>query len=154
MDKRKAWREQEQQLVEKWNSAAQRYRDIMAQIAREDPFATPGGPERGNHEQGSGGTRRDRRPAEEGGAPEGGVQLGKAILTMRLVRPGRSAAWTRERIDLLTTPEIRQLRDNAERLSESEIVGLCEEILKVRPKTGTGLKAVKTAVKAKRPAAA
>lgn len=30
MDKRKAWREQEQQLVEKWNSAAQRYQDIMA----------------------------------------------------------------------------------------------------------------------------
>jgi len=74
---------------------------------------------------------------------------------MRLVRPGRSAAWTRERIDLLTTPEIRQLRDNADRLGESEIVGLCEEILKVRPKTGSGLKAVKTAaVKAKRPAAA
>ncbi len=43
MDKRKAWREQEQQLVEKWNSAAQRYRDIMAQIAREDPFAATGG---------------------------------------------------------------------------------------------------------------
>ena len=31
VDKRKAWREQEQQLVEKWNSAARRYRDIMAQ---------------------------------------------------------------------------------------------------------------------------
>ncbi|HEY8250181.1 MAG TPA: hypothetical protein VIG70_06210 [Burkholderiales bacterium] len=70
------------------------------------------------------------------------------------MRPGRSAAWTRERIDLLTTPEIRQLRDNADRLGESEIVGLCEEILKVRPKTGSGLKNVKTAVKAKRPAAA
>jgi len=83
---------------------------------------------------------------------------------MRLVRPGRSAAWTKERIDLLTTPEIRQLRDNAQRLSESEIVGLCEEILKVRPKTGTGLPkpaaaakagaAAKTAAaKTKRPAA-
>ena len=69
---------------------------------------------------------------------------------MRLVRPGRSAAWTRERIDGLTTPEIRQLRDNAQQLSESEIAGLCEEILKALPKTGTGLKAVK----AKRPAAA
>ena len=33
MDKRKAWREQEQQLVENWNAAAQRYREIMAQIA-------------------------------------------------------------------------------------------------------------------------
>ncbi|HEV2432217.1 MAG TPA: hypothetical protein VGT43_11970 [Burkholderiales bacterium] len=44
MDKRKHWREQEQQLIEKWNSAAQRYRDIMAQIAREDPFAGTAGP--------------------------------------------------------------------------------------------------------------
>ena len=44
MDKRKAWREQEQQLIEKWNSAAQRYRDIMARIAREDPFGAPDGP--------------------------------------------------------------------------------------------------------------
>ena len=44
MDKRKHWREQEQQLIEKWNSAAQRYRDIMAQIAREDPFSGTAGP--------------------------------------------------------------------------------------------------------------
>jgi len=44
VDKRKTWREQEQQLIEKWNSAAQRYRDIMAQIAREDPFAGTAGP--------------------------------------------------------------------------------------------------------------
>ena len=84
---------------------------------------------------------------------------------MRLVRPGRSAAWTKERIDLLTTPEIRQLRDNAARLSETEIVGLCEEILKARPKTGTGLPKTGTGLpktgtglkaaglKAKRPAA-
>ena len=64
---------------------------------------------------------------------------------MRLVQPGRSAAWTKERIDALTTPEIRQLRDNAQRLGETEIVGLCDEILKVRPKTGSGLKTVKPA---------
>jgi DNA repair exonuclease SbcCD ATPase subunit len=44
VDKRKTWREQEQQLIEKWNSAAQRYREIMAQIAREDPFSGPAGP--------------------------------------------------------------------------------------------------------------
>jgi hypothetical protein len=66
---------------------------------------------------------------------------------MRLVRPGRSAAWTKERIDALTTPEVRQLRDNAQRLGESEIVGLCDEIIKVRPKTGVGSRT-------KRPAAA
>jgi hypothetical protein len=45
VDKRRTWREQEQQLVEKWNAAAQRYREIiMAQIAREDPFAGADGP--------------------------------------------------------------------------------------------------------------
>jgi hypothetical protein len=75
---------------------------------------------------------------------------------MRLVKPGRSAAWTKERIEALTTPEVRQLRENAQRLSETEIVALCDEIIKVRPKTGTGktvkVAAVKTAVK--RPAAA
>jgi hypothetical protein len=53
---------------------------------------------------------------------------------MRLVRPGRSAVWTRDRIEALSTPDVRQLRDNAERLSEAEIVALCEDVLKGRPK--------------------
>lgn len=44
MDKRKTWREQEQQLIEKWNSAARRYREIMARIAHEQPFAAAGAP--------------------------------------------------------------------------------------------------------------
>ena len=69
---------------------------------------------------------------------------------MRLVRPGRSAAWTRDRIEALTTAEVRQLRYNAERLGEMEIVGLCDEILKTRPKGG----AKTTAAKTKRSAAA
>ena len=30
VDKRKAWREQEQQLIEMWNSAARRYREIVS----------------------------------------------------------------------------------------------------------------------------
>jgi hypothetical protein len=30
MDKRKVWREQEQQLVERWNEATTRYRDAQA----------------------------------------------------------------------------------------------------------------------------
>ena len=67
---------------------------------------------------------------------------------MRLVRPGRSAVWTRDRIEALSTAEVRQLRDNAERLSEAEIVALCDEVLKARPKG-----AVKAA-KPKRSAAA
>lgn len=61
---------------------------------------------------------------------------------MRLVRPGRAAVWTKDRIEALSTAEIRQLRDNAERLSEAEIVGICDEILKARPKTST-VKSVK-----------
>ena len=76
---------------------------------------------------------------------------------MRLVKPGRSAAWTKDRIEALSTPEVRQLRDNAQRLSETEIVALCDEVIKARPKTGAGSKSVKVAgvkVAAKRPAAA
>jgi len=33
MDKRKRWREQEQRLVERWNAAALRYRDVQAEIS-------------------------------------------------------------------------------------------------------------------------
>jgi len=62
---------------------------------------------------------------------------------MRLVRPGRSAAWTRDRIEALSTAEVRQLRANAERLGEAEIVALCDEVLKARPKGGAA-KAAKT----------
>jgi hypothetical protein len=72
---------------------------------------------------------------------------------MRLVQPGRSAAWTRDRIEALSTAEVRQLRDNAERLSEAEIVALCDDVLKTRPKTGLKAAAAKAA-KTKRSAAA
>jgi DNA repair exonuclease SbcCD ATPase subunit len=34
MDKRKAWREQEQRLVERWNLAAERYRRVHEEISR------------------------------------------------------------------------------------------------------------------------
>ena len=34
VDKRKAWREQEQRLVERWNAAAARQRDAHAEVAR------------------------------------------------------------------------------------------------------------------------
>jgi hypothetical protein len=36
MDKRKAWREQEQQLVERWNAASERYRDAQAEVSRQN----------------------------------------------------------------------------------------------------------------------
>ena len=36
MDKRKAWREQEQRLVERWHAASERYRDAQAEASRQD----------------------------------------------------------------------------------------------------------------------
>ncbi|MDA1118659.1 MAG: hypothetical protein O2979_11805 [Proteobacteria bacterium] len=50
----------------------------------------------------------------------------------------RSAEWTRDRIDKLARPEIEQLRDNAGRLGESEVVTLCESVLLERPKRKGG----------------
>jgi polyhydroxyalkanoate synthesis regulator phasin len=35
MDKRKAWREQEQMLVQRWNAAATRYQDLQARISQQ-----------------------------------------------------------------------------------------------------------------------
>lgn len=35
MDKRRAWREQEQQLVERWNAAALRQREAREEMARQ-----------------------------------------------------------------------------------------------------------------------
>ena len=36
MDKRKAWREQEQQLIERWNAAAARQQTVLAEITRHE----------------------------------------------------------------------------------------------------------------------
>jgi len=44
MDKRKAWREQEQRLVERWNTAAARQRDAHAAIAREQQASNVAAP--------------------------------------------------------------------------------------------------------------
>jgi hypothetical protein len=42
MDKRKAWRAQEQALVERWNATATRQRELQAEIARQsDAGGTP-----------------------------------------------------------------------------------------------------------------
>ena len=49
---------------------------------------------------------------------------------------GRAALWTKEKIDLLGTPEVRNLHANAERLMETEIAALCIEVLAARPRTG------------------
>lgn len=49
---------------------------------------------------------------------------------------GRAALWTKDKIDLLSTPEVRNLHANAERLLETEIAALCIEVLGTRPRSG------------------
>lgn len=41
MDKRKLWRDQEQQVVERWNAAEARYREAHAELAREAAAGAP-----------------------------------------------------------------------------------------------------------------
>lgn len=56
--------------------------------------------------------------------------------TRNTLSRGRAALWTKEKIDLLATPEVRNLHANAERLMEPEIAALCIEVLGARPRTG------------------
>ena len=58
------------------------------------------------------------------------------------MRSEQSLEWTQERIAALTTAEVRQLRENAERLHEPEVVACCEEVLRARPKSGAGKRSI------------
>ena len=44
--------------------------------------------------------------------------------------------WTKEKIAALTTPDVRQLRANAERLNVPEVMEVCDAVLGERPKGG------------------
>ena len=46
---------------------------------------------------------------------------------------GRVATWTKERLDKLSTADLRALRANAEARKETEVAALCTEILEARP---------------------
>jgi len=59
---------------------------------------------------------------------------------MAILARGRAAHWTKDKIDSLTTPDVRQLRANAERLNEPEIAALCDEVLGERPRSGAARK--------------
>jgi hypothetical protein len=58
----------------------------------------------------------------------------KKIPAERILPRGRVAQWNRERLEQLTTPDLRALLLNAERLQESEVVVLCREVLAKRPR--------------------
>jgi uncharacterized protein len=47
---------------------------------------------------------------------------------------GRVATWTKERLDKLSTEELRTLLTNAQARKETEVVLLCTEILEARPR--------------------
>ena len=49
--------------------------------------------------------------------------------------------WTKDRIQTLSKPEVKQLRANAERLQEPEVVALCDEVLSGRAKLARTAKA-------------
>ena len=51
-------------------------------------------------------------------------------------RRGRAESWTLERITQLSQQDIKQLRDNAERLEEAALVVLCDEALSQSSATG------------------
>lgn len=51
---------------------------------------------------------------------------------MGIMKPTRSVDWTRERIAALATPDVRQLRANAERLADPEIIERCDAVLAER----------------------
>ena len=52
----------------------------------------------------------------------------------RILPRGRISQWSRERIDKLSTIELRALLANAERLKETEVAALCNELLTARPR--------------------
>ena len=51
-----------------------------------------------------------------------------------IMKRGRAALWTRDRIEALATPELRLLHDNAVRLNEAALAILCDEVLGSRPR--------------------
>jgi hypothetical protein len=48
------------------------------------------------------------------------------------LRPTRTVKWTRERIAALSTPEIKQLRANAERLNDPDVLAHCDALMTER----------------------
>lgn len=53
---------------------------------------------------------------------------------MDIMERGRIAQWGREKLNRLSTIELRQLLANAQRLQEAEVAALCHELLDERPR--------------------
>lgn len=53
---------------------------------------------------------------------------------MDIIERGRIAQWSKEKLNRLSTIELRQLLANAQRLQEAEVAALCHELLDERPR--------------------
>jgi hypothetical protein len=53
-------------------------------------------------------------------------------------KPARTRDWTPERIQRLDTSDVRQLRENAQKLGATEVVALCDAALDTRPRATAG----------------
>jgi hypothetical protein len=49
-------------------------------------------------------------------------------------KPARGQDWTPERIERLDTPDLQQLRENAEKLGATSVVAMCDAALSARPR--------------------
>ncbi|MEA3192779.1 MAG: hypothetical protein QOD26_1112 [Betaproteobacteria bacterium] len=58
----------------------------------------------------------------------------KKIPPAPILPRGRIAQWSRERLDKLSTIELKALLANAERLQETEVADLCRALIKARPR--------------------
>lgn len=56
---------------------------------------------------------------------------------MAIGKPARTVEWTSERIAALATPEVQQLRANADRLNDPEIMARCDAVLSGRRKAAS-----------------
>ena len=68
----------------------------------------------------------------------------KDIRAAPILPRGRVAKWSREQIDKLTTLDLRALLANAERLHETEIAALCNELLVARRRSQAAARRRKT----------
>jgi hypothetical protein len=50
-------------------------------------------------------------------------------------KPARGQDWTPERIERLETPDLQQLRENAEKLGATSVVAMCDAALSARPRS-------------------
>ena len=58
----------------------------------------------------------------------------KKIPAAPILPAAASATWSREQIDRLSTPDLKALLANAERLQETEVATLCKVVLTARPR--------------------